>query len=155
MEEVKDISTYETERGKPMPSKNHAIVQTRLLVSLSKFIDIVAISEVSLKMPIGEKVPDIGIFSHLELTPGKDEVRVADIPLGIVEILSPTQNLTDLIIKSHSYFEHGIKSYWLALPDLKTIYVFSAPNEYEVYSKTDKLVDGQLNIELDLGEIFR
>lgn len=150
-----EISTYETERGKPMPSKNHAIVQTRLIVALAKFENYSTLSEISLELPEGEKVPDIGIFTPVELTPGEDEIRMSEIPLGVVEILSPTQSLADLIAKSHAYFEQGVKSYWLALPDLKSIYVFSAPNEYEVFSKKEKLVDAQLGIELDLGEIFR
>lgn len=156
MQEVNDkISTYETERGKPMPSKNHAIVQTRLIVALDKYQKYSTLSEISLGLPAGEKVPDIGIFQPLVFTPGEDEVRMDEIPLGVIEILSPTQSLADLIAKSHVYFQQGVKSYWLALPDLKSIYVFSAPNEYEVFSKKEKLVDAQLGIEVDLGEIFR
>jgi Uma2 family endonuclease len=91
----------------------------------------------------------------LELTPGDDELRMTNMPLGVVEILSPTQSLTELITKSTEYFKAGVKSYWLALPDLKSIYVFSAPNEYEVFSKEELLMDVQLGIELPLKEIFK
>jgi Uma2 family endonuclease len=68
--------------------------------------------------------------------------------------MSPTQTITELIVKSHAFFDAGVKSYWLVIPSLKTIYVFSDKGEYEVYAKTDKLIDNQLNIEMDLGKLF-
>jgi Uma2 family endonuclease len=57
-------------------------------------------------------------------------------PLGVVEIMSPTQTITELIVKSHAFFDAGVQSYWLVIPSLKTIYVFSDKGEYEVYAKT-------------------
>ena len=46
------------------------------------------------------------------------------------------------------------KSYWLVLPEVKTIFVYHAANEYEVYAKTGILKDIQLDIELDIAQIF-
>jgi hypothetical protein len=40
------------------------------------------------------------------------------------------------------------------IPSLKTVYVFSDKGEYEVYAKTDLLIDNQLGIEIDLGKLF-
>lgn len=73
----------------------------------------------------------------------------------MVEILSPKQAISDLITKSVQYFEEGIQSYWLVLPDLKTVYVFDKPIQYEVYSKNQKLVDEKLKITLELTDIFK
>lgn len=150
-------SAYEIERNKPMPSKNHAIVQTNLVVQFAikypeKFR---AISEISIKIADKERVPDVGIFKKLAYTPGNDEVRVSEMPIGVVEILSPTQALGDLVAKSVKYFEEGVQSYWLVLPDLKTIFVFDQPDGYEVYSKKQQLVDKVLDIKLELTDIFK
>ena len=155
METVIVKSDYEIERGKPMPSKNHAFAQTRLIVAFAtQFKQYQVLSELSLQLEIGEKVPDLAIFKDIAFTPGKDEIRVSQMPLCAIEILSPKQNLGDLLAKAHSYFENGIPSYWLVLPDLKSIYVFTSPQEYVVFLKKETLKDEVLKIELNLEEIF-
>jgi Uma2 family endonuclease len=157
METVLVQSEYELERGKPVPSKNHAIVQGNIYFLLRQKYESTYrfVTEVSILMHEKERIPDLAIYEQLEFTPGNDEVRLETPPLAAVEILSPTQSLADLIAKSYRYFEAGVKSYWLVLPDLTSIYVFSAPNEYEVFAKKGTLKDTQLNIELDLEAIFK
>lgn len=158
MNTIIEKSQYEIERGKPMPSKNHSFIQSRI----NKLIDrkypdkFEVLPELSLKISDREKIPDLAIYNFEDIffDAESDELRVQQIPLGVVEILSPKQSLTELIVKSHSFFDAGVKSYWLVLPALKSIYVFSDKGEYEVYSKTDMLIDNQLNIELDLGKLF-
>ena len=66
----------------------------------------------------------------------------------------PTQT-TGVGDDAKNYFEAGIQSYWLVLPDLKTIFVFDQPGEYEVYSKKQQLVDKVLDIQLELSDIFK
>lgn len=157
MDAVAVKSDYELERDKPMPSKNHAIVQTNLVILLGTKYQgkYRALSELSIVVSSKEKVPDIAIYSTLEFTPGEDETRLENAPLGVIEILSPSQSLTELITKSAAYFEAGVLSYWLVLPDLRSIYVFSAPGEYQVFTREDKLEDPRLEVELELGEVFR
>jgi Uma2 family endonuclease len=157
METVLLQSEYELERGKPIPSKNHAIVQGNIYFLLRQKYESLYrfVTEVSILMHEKERIPDLAIYEQLEFTPGNDEVRLETPPLTAIEILSPTQNLADLIAKSYRYFEAGVKSYWLVLPDLTSIYVFSAPNEYEVFAKKGTLKDTQLNIELELEEILK
>jgi len=150
-------SEYEIERGKPTPSKNHSIVQTNLVGYFfvhyqDKFR---ALSELTLLIDEKKYIPDVVLYEKIDFEPGQDESAVSDIPLCAIEILSPKQNLTELIIKSHLYFEAGVQSYWLILPDLKTVYVFSAPDAYEAYVKKGILKDQQLDIELDLEKVFR
>lgn len=148
-------SDYEIERGKPMPSKNHAFAQTRLIVAFAtQFKQYQVLSEISLQLGEGTKVPDLAIFEDIKFTPGQDEIRVTQMPLCAIEILSPKQNLGDLLAKAHSYFENGIPSYWLVLPDLKSIYVFTSPQDYVVFLKKETLKDEILNIELDLKDVF-
>ena len=150
-------SVYEIERNKPTPSKNHAIIQGNIYFELrSKYENqYKAVPEISIVIEKKERVPDVGIFKKLSYTPGNDEVKVSEMPIGVVEILSPKQALGDLVHKSVKYFDEGIKSYWLVLPDLKTIFVFDQPEEYEVYSKKQTLVDKVLDIKLELSDIFK
>lgn len=157
MEGVAIKSAYELEREKPLPSKNHAIVQGNIYFNLrlSYGKKYVAVPEISIIINGKERVPDIGIFKKLEYTPGDDEIRVTDVPAGVVEILSPNQAISELITKSVQYFEEGIQSYWLVLPDLKTVYVFNQPMEYEVFAKNQQLTDKLLGITLELTDIFK
>ena len=155
MQTVITPSPYEIERGKPMPSKNHAFVQGNLYFHLrSMFEQFQVLPEISLKLGSSEKVPDLAIFKNIEFTYNEDEIRVSQIPLAVVEILSPTQNLTELLVKAHAYFDNGVQSYWLVLPALRSIYVFSSPTESEVYTHKDILKDELLGIELELKKIF-
>lgn len=150
-------SDYERERHKPIPSKNHGLVQGNIYFELrSKYNDrFKIIPEARIDFNGEDKVPDLAIYDTLDFTPGNDEVTIKKIPLAAIEILSPKQHLIDLITKSYLYFEAGIQSYWLVLPDLKSIYIYSEAGEYEMFGKKGKLQDLKLDIELDIEDIFK
>lgn len=156
MQEVIVKSDYELERGKPIPSKNHGFIQTRLAIAISLNCEekYEIASEINVLINGRVKVPDLAIFENADYTPGYDEINVEEIPVGVIEILSPKQSMADLIAKSYEYFGAGVKSYWLVLPEVKTIFVYHAPNEYEAYVKTGILKDIQLDIELDIAQVF-
>jgi Uma2 family endonuclease len=151
-------SAYEIERGKPMPSLNHSIIQGNLVFQLKlNYQDrygILPELNVDVKAP-KDKVPDIAIYPVVEFVPGQDKIHVEEAPLSVIEILSPTQTISELIKKSAVYFQKGVKSYWLVIPEVRTIYVFNGLDEYEVFSRKEILKDEQLGIEVDLGEIFK
>ena len=151
------LSDYETERGKPMPDKNHAIIQSNLLFSLrvttkERFS---VLTEIHLNLPKRDRVPDLAIYEPLVFDPNNNELRMLKPPLCAIEILSEVQSISELLKKSSEYFAAGILSYWLVLPALRTIYVFHSIEDSVVFTHKDRLVDKTLNIELDLNEIFR
>ena len=149
-------SDYEIERRKPTPSRNHAYIQSQMIKLLDrKYSDrYEIISELSLLLEDAVLVPDILIYKDFAFRPGNDEVKVKELPVAVIEILSPTQHLADLVSKCYQYFDAGIPSYWLVLPDLTTIYVFSAPHEYEVFAKKGTLKDTVLGLEVELEAVF-
>ncbi len=153
---VVEKSAYELERGKPMPSKNHAILQGNLYFHLRQHLAAryQIVPEISLALA-KEYIPDLALFTHLEYTPVQDEVRVEAIPECVIEILSPSQSLNELVEKSNQYFTAGVRSYWLVLPEVSLILVYHEPGEHTVYTKRDKLRDEVLGVELDLRDIFR
>ncbi len=157
-EAIAALSQYELERGKPMPSKNHAMVQANLLLTIQpRYPQYRLLPELSLDLPIRDRVPDLAIYDQQELafTPGADETRVSEVPLGMIEIMSPTQNFSEFHQKRREYFKAGTKSYWLILPDLLTVYIYQDPENFDIFTRQDRLVDRQLGIEIELGEIFR
>jgi len=150
-----NISTYESRRGKPAPSKNHAIIQRNLLFMMSlqlKGKDV--LPELSLSIDGKERIPDLSIYPTLSFMPFADETKVSQPPLTTIEILSSTQKISDLTAKSGEYFDFGVQSYWLVIPELRSIYVFNSPDKHTVFANEEILSDPTLGIELDLKRVF-
>jgi len=63
--------------------------------------------------------------------------------------------LTELISKSDLYFQSGVQSYWLVLPDLRSIYVFHEPGEYSAFLKEEVLTDEVMGVTLGLADVFK
>jgi Uma2 family endonuclease len=145
---------YEIERNKPMPSKNHGIIQFNLGTELAKFKKKYRfISEIAIELDDWKSVPDLAIFEKMEVDFIHDEIRMTDTPLGIIEILSPTQGIQELNDKAERYFFCGVKSAWLVIPSMKTIAIYHSPYEFQLFTQGIAR-DNVLDIEVDLKEVF-
>ena len=147
---------YETERGKPMPSLNHGTIQANAIVALVnryrhqyRFT-----SETSLDLEGWPSTPDVLIFPPAPLNLKVDKIKVKEPPLGVIEILSPTQSLNDLVEKADQYFTAGVKSCWIIIPSMSGVAVYSAPGKYEFFNENDVATDGVLGLEVPVAEIF-
>ncbi len=150
------LSEYEVERNKPMPSFNHSIVQLNLGAELrnrykSKYR---IASELSLDLSEWPSVPDICIYPKTPLDLRNDVIAMTQPPLCVIEIISPSQSLNELIVKANDYFRHGVRSCWIVLLPLGNIYVFTSPDDYEIYRATETLHDPSLEISIPLNEVF-
>jgi len=154
---VETLSDYEIERGKPMPNIVHSLIQRRLTVYLDQHYGerYNVFPELTFAIP-GEKdaTPDISLCEKKPVDLFYAEPKETEPPLMTVEILSPSQSTYDLIKKTEKYFAFGAKSCWIVVPALRTVYVFSAPQEYRTFVNNDVLKDEKMEIEVPLGEIF-
>lgn len=150
------FSEYETERRKPMPSFNHSVIQLNLGAELRyRYKEAYRIvSELSLDLSDWPSVPDICIYPKMPLDLRHDVVTMTEPPLCAIEIISPSQSLDELVRKAGKYFDNGVKSCWIVLLPLANIYVFTAPDKYDIFRATDTLKDPVLDIELPLKEVF-
>lgn len=151
------LSEYEIERNKPMPSLNHSILESNLnfLLNLHYRDQYRIASELSLDLAEWPSVPDISILPKMPLDLKNDVSSFNEPPLGVIKIISPSQSLNDLVIKADKYFDHGVKSCWLVLPTLGNIYVFSTPDNYQIFRKNEVLKDEVLAISLPLDQVFQ
>jgi len=153
-----DIKTnYEVERGKPMPSKNHSLIQSNLIFQLRLQCDerYSIPSEITIELPSGKRgTPDLAIFPKLEMNVLHDEIAVKEAPLTVIEILSPTQSLQEILDRKAQYFQLGVQSVWVVIPAYKTIYIHTSDEDYTTFSDDVVLKDESLEIELDLKKIF-
>lgn len=99
-------------------------------------------------------MPDLSILPKLTPDFRNDVTTVTEPPLGVIEIISPSQTLNQLVAKAEAYFAHGVKSCWLVLLPLTNIYVFSSPDDYQIFREHEVLKDEVLGIELPLKEVF-
>ena len=150
------LSDYERERGKPMPSFNHGKLQARLSQQLlNQYEDQYdVLSELSLEAPNPAYVPDLCLFLAEPSNWREDEIRVSEVPLTVIEIISPSQTDTELTAKSTAYFAAGVKSYWLVQPVLRTIFVL-LPIGDELVFHNDVLTDPTNGVSIDLKKVFR
>lgn len=155
--EQETINHYEAERGKPMPSTVHAYVSKNLLVQLeiNYRSQYTILPELSLETTDAPIVPDIAIYPKFKIDVHHDTIRRKDLPIGVIEILSPTQSLDTLIEKASTFLLSGVQSVWIVIPNLEAICVYHTPTNYAFFRQNDILKDQRLNIELPLETIFQ
>jgi Uma2 family endonuclease len=154
--EATTLSTYELERGKSMPSTNHSRLQARLCKEiLVAYEDLFEVrSEQSLAAPNPPFVPDLSIFPAEASDWLHDETKETDVPLTVIEIVSPSQSDTELTQKAHDYLAAGTKSYWLVQPLFRTVVILRS-NADELVFHNNQLTDPTNGISIDLKKIFR
>ena len=96
---------------------------------------------------------DISICSLRQPDWLHDEVRASDPPVTVVEILSPSQSVNEIVPKIETYFRFGIKSVWLVQPPLKQVAVFMPDMEPHVFVEGD-VTDPTLDVQVALDKIF-
>ncbi len=154
MEAVQTHTDYERERGKPMPSLNHGLVQTFLSAALLRYRKKYSIvSELSLELDGSSSVPDISIYPKLPMDWRHDHVKKTDPPLTVIEILSPTQSLDSVVKKTEDYFEAGVKSCWIVQMILESVVVL-LPGEKPRVCTEGGVEDPATGITVEIAEIF-
>ena len=156
-EPIHEHTNYEIERNKPMPSLNHAILQGNLLFQLNlKYQKTYSIlPELSISLPAKPvAVPDISIYPKLTADFLHDIGTMAEKPLSVIEIISPSQSTDEVLSRFEHYFNAGIQSCWLVMPSLKAIAVYTKVDHYQFFSSEMILHDKVLDIELHLQTIF-
>ncbi len=154
----RELSAYEIERGKPMPSFNHSYVQNNLIFELNTNYrnQFTFMPELTLEMPDKPNcVPDISIFPKMEANFLHDKITFSEMPLTVIEIVSPTQSNDEILAKFDRYFFAGIQSCWLVLPSFQAINVYSQIGKYHYYTNDMLLFDTKTNIELKVNNIFQ
>ena len=154
---IEEISDYERERGKPMPTYNHSIVQGNLLFLLKASYrkSHTILPEINVTMPERpDNVPDIALYPKLPVDFLHDIPSMTTMPLTVVEIISPSQSNDDILAKFERYFAAGVTSCWLVIPSFKAISVYSAPGTYQFFMHDSTLIDPATGIELPLAEVF-
>ena len=149
-----------------MPSTNHSYVQTQITLALAEnkkftpFVELsldasqIDLSQFGLKTK-DELVPDICLYEGIhQFEPRKDTPKRSDMPVLVVEVLSPTQGISDIINKFEACFALGVKSCWLVVPTTEVITIYSAQHFESFGTQDTEIVDNVLNIRLPTQKIW-
>lgn len=155
--------TEEEQEFDDMGSYNHSTVQANLAFLLKKIGTYSVSIELSLDSSSldpalyqvkDELIPDVCIYPKRDLSLPFDILKMADMPLLAVEVLSPRQFATSILNKFNAYFALGIKSCWLVDPVTRSVHVYATITQWRTFSIDDKLEDTVVAIEIPVREIF-
>ncbi len=151
------------EESYDMGSYNHSYLQTRLgkLLDSDKYtafsdlsLDVSTFDLSQFKFSVKEELkPDVCLYPKRKFHRPNDILKMSEMPLLAIEILSPKQGSYDILEKFKVYFALGIKSCWLVEPAIETIAVYSSLDK-RINFVCDKVVDDILGIQLPMVEIF-
>ena len=150
---LENESRYELERGKPMPSRNHAVVQMNLGIEFAKSKEYRVLSELTLELGGLTYTPELSVYRRQPVDFRHDDVRVTDPPLLTVEIFSPTQGYQEVMDKVEAYFKNGVKSCWVVNPPQRAITIFLPAGSQKTYVE-GQAVDPALGLVADLHTVF-
>ncbi len=172
----------EEAENKEMSSKNHGLIQVRLASFINSFDDYNVATELSLDVSEASRqaiLTNYGLATTRELKPdiavyladefdladpdeeddldSVDPLRVQQMPLCAMEIVSPSQSSYKILQKFRAYFAMGVKSGWLVEPNLKTIVVYQGQirqkHSYMANNGGD-VEDSILKVKMLLVKIF-
>lgn len=147
-------------------SFNHASVQVNLAYLLKRTGQYRVCSELSLDISSAdlsqydlalksEVIPDICIYPNRKLSEPNDILRMKEMPILAIEVLSPKQGNYTIKQKFKLYFELGIQSCWLVDPSNKIVNVYSSIDKNRLFDEQDdEVVDEVVGIHLAVSEIF-
>jgi Uma2 family endonuclease len=146
-----------------MGSLNHSYIQANLAWLLKNLKIYSVFTELNLnigQLDLGdceslknEAKPDVCIYPKMSIDCSRDIIKMSEMPLLAIEILSPTQPVQTLLQKIDCYFKLGIKSCWLVYPSAATVVVYADLHRFKAFSDGE-LMDEMLDIRLTVAAIF-
>ena len=173
MKAIDDDALYEEVDGQRIetpPMSVYAVkIATRLARMLGNFADDERLGEVVVEMlfrlPLKEQLkrtrrPDIAFVSYQRWpvdgsrTTKDDAWEVA--PELAVEVVSPTDQIEEVLDKIFEYFQAGVLLVWVVFPNHRLIHVYEATNKVRAIAEPDHLDGGTVlpGFQLPLDRLF-
>jgi len=104
--------------------------------------------------------PDAAFVSYQRWPKGKPQSWRGNawdvVPDLAVEVVSPNDFATEILIKLSEYFRAGVRLVWVVYPNLRIIHVYSSFTTIHVLTQSDALDGGEVlpGLKLPLAELF-
>lgn len=141
----------QTEEEQEMPSLNHSIICTKLLLQLSQHRDYQPLVELTLDIDKGI-TPDISVFPKGKVKANffEDVTKYPEMPTLAIEVISASQNIQDLLTKAKLLVKSGAKAVWTVEPFTNTVFVTDKIGEKRLHNQE---VESE-GIKIDFRQIF-
>jgi Uma2 family endonuclease len=108
--------------------------------------------------PSVQRRPDVAFVSYARwakgrmIPPGNAWNVIPDL---VVEVVSPTDNAKEILIKVREYFEAGVRRVWVLYPGEWLVYEYDSPRSIRVLGREDALEGGEVipGFRLPLSEL--
>lgn len=135
-----------------MPTYNHSYICLEIIAQILPNRLFKPLPELTLNIGNGI-TPDISVYP-IELAPKpdffSDITRYDKMPPLAIEIISPSQDIQDLLHKAQLLIESGVKSVWTIEPFSRTVFVTNEKGNRLFHNKT---VESE-GITVDFQKIF-
>lgn len=139
----------------------HYVLTAQLIARLvphAKGRGYVAGSQAGFRMVNGNiRSPDVAFTLKERLPSGEPSEGFEGVaPDLAVEVISPSEQLPDILQKVGEYFQSGAQQVWLLFPESQTVSVYTAPFEVRTLHAEDELTGGNLlpGFRCKVGELF-
>ncbi|HEC84503.1 MAG TPA: Uma2 family endonuclease [Thioploca sp.] len=164
---MNELTELENEEYQEMGSYNHSYLQTRIAVLLSndeRFTPLVELSLDASQIDLSqfdikakeELKPDVCVYPKAKGVKERDIVKVSEMPLLAIEVVSPSQSIEEIVSKFDAYFALGVKSCWLVVPTIGSVAIFSARAKYKNFDAQhdDEVIDETIGVRLPIRKVF-
>lgn len=105
----------------PAATHGHNKTQRRVANAIESAIGLHVVTDAGWVAGTKARVPDVAVFAEVE-----DVALSTQVPVLVVEVLSPSTRTEDTVRKSVEYSDAGISQYWVVDRDHRTLTVFVA-----------------------------
>ncbi|MGI8641024.1 MAG: Uma2 family endonuclease [Pyrinomonadaceae bacterium] len=133
------------------PTLNHSYICSQIMRQLLPNEDLEVLPELTLAIGNG-LTPDVSVYPKEQIKPNfwKDITLFEQPPLVAVEVVSPSQNIQDLLEKAQLLVQSGVKTVWTVEPFSRSIWV---TNDRGTQLFHDTIVESE-GVKVDFQKIF-
>ncbi|GAK52962.1 protein containing DUF820 [Candidatus Moduliflexus flocculans] len=136
------------------PSYHHAYLCGKIITALNQRAAYAIFSELTIQIQEKDYVPDVCVYPKRPMNfVESDIIKMTEIPLMVIEVLSPSQGSQDALSKFQVYFDAGVKSCWLVIPISTSVIIYTAMDRAQTFH-TGEIHDPVLDVRIPLSEIF-
>jgi Uma2 family endonuclease len=120
------------------------------------------VTEMSFVLDPGQNLrwrPDVAFVSARQWPLNRELPESGDwdvVPDLAVEVVSPTDEFSDVVAKVREYFEYGVRRVWVILPEERQVYVYESPTQVRILAADETLLGEDLfpGFTLPLPRLF-
>lgn len=156
-----ELSEGELITGAASPRLLHNRVRDGVGFPMREFVRIHRLGEVTMETDfrLSEgvvRIPDIAFIRAERLSGIDPRKRIVGAPDLVVEVVSPTDDPNDLVLKIQQYLNSGARAVWVLYPEARLAYIYKPGERPEVRESDQNLDDPELlpGFSLPLSDAF-